>query len=672
MVAPVLIMMNNKKSDEIVITALSDKDSVRSRPGMYVGAVNNPDVIFREVIDGSFDESFAWPGCNRILISTDFNGYYFCADNGRGIPIKLSDSPGYEHLTQVVLAFSKLHAGSHFQTTDTIKIGMHGCGESCAVFTSSEFIVLSRITAENYNKSIPDVQKLWESRSRKKDLYYVAIFREGDLVYESAGTKKEIEKMIFGGGSYMELPSDMSTLCLFRPDPKIYDSVVCSVPTQNIQNFLLIQEKFYKRKVYVNVNGEEFVSSGFKPYAFEFTRTMIPRDNSMNPSIAVYVTFEVDPALGNKLESGSVNGLVVNQGVHVNWIETLFSEALRQEFKIKHKYILNGLRFHVVFIANEVLFDSQTKTRLRGVSKVKIDDMSECIKDFIKIFRKYSDYWGLHVDKLNALASSMKSISAMDKAEDLKNVGGNFQYKIKNELRGRLIDCTAGSSERWMTECFISEGLSAGTAIINARPNSKYYASYLLRGRVMNCSGLNEEQMLDNAELAGLYKAIGVGLDINSVISEAKDDAEAYGILKRTARYSKLIISTDADADGAIISSTLLYDLYRYSSFLFKYGMIYILESPIFSQGGKYYYPSDPMVNYIPVGLDLSKPHKRYKGLGSLNGEEIPDVFFNPATRRIYQVTLDGVDNAVSLVDDIKARKELLISKGILTNPYNV
>jgi DNA gyrase/topoisomerase IV subunit B len=170
-----------------------------------------------------------------------------------------------------------------------------------------------------------------------------------------------------------------------------------------------------------------------------------------------------------------------------------------------------------------------------------------------------------------------------------------------------------------------------------------------------------------------LFKAIGLGLDINNVMSSATTQEEAMELLRKNARYGKIIISTDADADGSIIASGLLYTFSRFARFMIDLGMVYLIESPIFSQDGKYFFPSDPTIDgEIPVGLNLKKHFRRYKGLGSLNSDEVYEAFYNPAKRRLIQVTPDGIDYAMSLVEDIQNRKNLLVSKGILGNPYGL
>lgn len=105
---------------------------------------------------------------------------------------------------------------------------------------------------------------------------------------------------------------------------------------------------------------------------------------------------------------------------------------------------------------------------------------------------------------------------------------------------------------------------------------------------------------------------------------------------------------------------------------MIEFGMIKIAESPVYIQGDKYFYPSDPLVpgTRFPIGLDLNKDFKHIKGLGSLNRDEAAKSFFDKSTRRLITVTTDGIDYSMNLVEDINERKKLLFDTGILSNPY--
>lgn len=664
-----------KNNNEIEIKLLKFPDCIITRPSMYIGGLENPDVIFREIIDNAIDESYSYFQCNKILIDQNYNGFHLVADNGRGIPIIMS--PDKPDQTMADLSISSLHSGSKFDSVDVSRVGQNGVGSAVCNALSESYILLSRITEENYNRSIPSVFELWNSvgpRS-KKDLYYITAYEGGYKVYEGAHKKKDIEAMIFSNcpKGYTELPSGYSTLVLFKPNPNIFDTVKSKVPYRNLQYFLLIQDKFYKKKVEVLVNGESLIGT-FQPYKFELIRTITPADTSKNKYVSMYATFEVDETLGGRQVEGSVGGLVTDSGYHIQVFESCYEQALRGEYKIKHKCIFNGLKMVVVVLASECLFDSQTKTRLKSISKVKLSDFGDIIKDIIKIFRLNPEYWNEHVQRLNYLADSMKSLTAVEKAEKLKcGTSVSAGYKLRSELQGSFVDAIAGPSERWKCELFCTEGLSAGGSLIDGRKGPKYHAVLPLRGRVLNTEGMDEDRMLENKEMYSLFKAIGLGLDINNVMSNASTQEEAFDLLKHNARYGKIIISTDADADGSIIASGLLYTFSRFAKFMIDFGMIYLIESPIFSQDGNYFFPSDPTVDgEIPVGLNLKKHFRRYKGLGSLNSDEVYDAFYNPSKRRLIQVTTEGIEYAMSLVEQIQERKNLLTQRGILGNPYGL
>ena len=65
------------------------------------------------------------------------------------------------------------------------------------------------------------------------------------------------------------------------------------------------------------------------------------------------------------------------------------------------------------------------------------------------------------------------------------------------------------------------------------------------------------------------------------------------------------------------IQNGLLYAISKFARFLLDFGLVYIAESPIFEQGGKYFYPSDPRQpgTQFPVGLNPNKYFRRFKGL---------------------------------------------------------
>lgn len=808
-----------KKIKEDVIEFLKPRDAVRRRWGMYIGDNSNANVLLREIIDNSGDEISAGYG-DSILVSGDFNGFCFVADNGRGIPIAMSpDKPGS---TQAYLSISELHSGSKFSNTEVSRVGMNGVGSSATNFLSEEYWLLSRIGEHNYNKSIPDVGKVWNNAGprSKGDLYYFVKCVKGEKVLESAGRLGDIEKLMFKGiKDYQTVPRDLSTIVFFKPDPEIFESTKAEVPITNLQYFLMIQEKFYNRKVSVFVDGKK-INNTFKPFKYELVRNITPKDDSFNKQVGIYVTFEVDPKLGNKVEMGSVNGLDVNQGQHITIAESCFKTALKDMYKIKHEYLLNGLRVCVILLAGEVMFDSQTKTRLKSITKVKVTDFGDVVKDMEKIMKKNSDYWDLHVSKLNKLAESMKDIGAAELAEKMMDgASGVGLYRSKNDLvpgfaeaTGKdrmaceLFLCFTGDTEIltcnnekiafkdlvgriengeelytfscdkdgnktktkiiaaekiksvdqivevWLNDnssfrCTLDhkillssgeyieaqyltggmklmslssvdtvadieiinttedvyclevdnplhnfplasgvfacncEGLSAAGSLVTARPDTTKQAILPLRGKILNVTNASAKRAMESQTIYSIFKVIGLGLDVNNVTKDCNTIEEALEVIKQKSRYGKIVISCDADPDGDLIATELLYLFSKFARFMIELGLVYRAISPLWKGKSKttgkvqYYYPDDEydVETGFPVDMDEKCHYSRFKGLGSLSPEtgEVEDIFFNESTRRLIKITPDGIDYSRALNEDINERKRLLTNRGILTNPYN-
>jgi DNA gyrase/topoisomerase IV subunit B len=671
--------------EEIEISVLEGPAIVRERAGMYVGSLENPDVIFREIVDNAFDEVYASKRSvgDKIFIDTSYNGMYcIVADAGRGLPISYakntkgaSNSHEFDNITQAELSCTRLHAGSKFDASKGVSVGTNGVGSVATCALSESYIILSRITEKNYNQSIPDVFNVWNSAGprSKKDLYYILVLEKGVKVYEGAGKLKDISNHIFGNiPGYVDIPSGYSTIVLFRPDPTIFETTKITVPYKNLENFLLIQDKIFKKKVEIVCDGQLLSSASFVPYQFEMVKRIIPADTSRNKEVIAYITFEVDPGLGSKTFEGSLNALVTNRGVHIQYVESCFEQALKSEFKINHRYITNGLQAKVIFLAENFMFDSQTKTTLKSIDKTKLADYAPIAKEFVKIFKANPEYWEAHVDRLNYLAQSMHSLGAVDRAKGLISSGNNF-YKMKSKFTEGFSDACAPRNDRWQAEIFVCEGLSPAGSLKRGRHGTYSHAVLPLRGRCISGDGLSVEKLLDNQEMNTLFSCIGLGLDCHFIGSDCSTPEEAYQMIQKHSNYGKIILAMDEDQDGKAIVNTLVYNIFKFARFIIDFGMLYIVESPFFSQGGKNFYASDPVdQDGIPIGIDKSKPFRRYKGLGSINDTEVYNSFFNPNTRRLYRVTVEGSDFATSLVEDINCRKALLRESGILTNPFNL
>ena len=542
---------NLEKSDDIKL--LTFPENIRNRIGMYLGGTDSTDQLLNEIVSNSIDESYI--AANVIVIDRNMNDFVCVADNGRGINIEYSDIiRDGKPVIQADLSISELHSGSKFMDNKNTTIGQFGIGSSSVNAVSENYILMSRITPLNYNKSIKEVYDLWESSGprSKKDLFYIVWYKKGYKYFEGAMKKSDIEKMVFTSGkrkiTYKELPTGMSTIVLYQPDPDIFEpkALKAELPIKTLKYFLLIQEKFYKKKITIDLEGTTMTSADFDRYQFEFMKRIVPEDTSSNEFVDLYVTFETDPTLSTKTYTGSVNSLSVDSGVHLTYLENCFAEAIKAEYGLKHKYLTNGLKLCVVLLASETIFNSQIKEKLKSITKVKPSDFNPVIKEFQKIFRKNPDYWEDYVKRLNFYADSMRHLGAAEKAQKIMDdAAGRGIYKGKSEMVDGFSDATAGPGDRWDCEIYVSEGISPAGALKAARKSTKYIAVLPLRGKVKNVVNDNANQMMDNKELFTLFKALGVGIDVNNVTSNCQTPEEAYEVIKQKSRFGKLIIATD-------------------------------------------------------------------------------------------------------------------------------
>lgn len=179
-----------------------------------------------------------------------------------------------------------------------------------------------------------------------------------------------------------------------------------------------------------------------------------------------------------------------------------------------------------------------------------------------------------------------------------------------------------------------------------------------MRGRPKQTVGLDLETAIQNQEVCDLIATIGMGV------------SQKYNINR--VRYGKVIIATDADDDGQVISATIIGTILTHLSFLVTEGMLYIAESPIYIQGNKYIYPSDKQLDGTYKGLNTNKPYNHIKGLGELDPPDIKKVFFDKSTRRLIQVTPENIDKAVEILSTTDAKKNIMIKNNLLINPYNL
>lgn len=547
--------MSKQKTGSGTIRLLSWPESVLAAPEYMLGALT-PEVpgrpcqaaitCIQEIISNAMDVISENPASRTLVIDTEHYGpYVLVGDDSWGLPIGWSvDVPG---VTQAKLSISSLHSGSKFAgrgESAGASIGRHGVGSSAVAACSASYVLLSKITPENYDKSIPAVQELWESTGprSKKDLFYIVHYTDcGNLAYEGAMKLSDIEKYL----GVTNMPTGMSTIVMYTLSPTIFPSSLTEIPYDNLNYFLLIQKEFYRRKIDIWANGVLLSPKDLVNYRFKILKTFSPKDTSKNKELSVLIYFDIDPEMTPRQYFGSVNGLSLEDGVHLKYITSAYETALKTAYGITHKYLTPGFKMCGILLAEAIGFDSQTKTNLKTIAKVTSADFTaNLVKDFQKIFKAYPDEFEPHVARLQMIYESMRSFSAVDKAKKMiTSAQGNAAYRSRIEAIPGFSDAT--SSDRWNAECFIVEGLSAAGSLKNGRQNTLYHAVLPLRGKVLNVSEKTAEQVLDNKEFATIFKMIGLGIDQYNVTTGCSTPDEAWAAIQKNARYGKICISTD-------------------------------------------------------------------------------------------------------------------------------
>ena len=547
-------MSNDVKIDEQRIEYLPFPDCIRKRTGMYLGSTGQDAIntCLREVLDNSCDEVAEGFG-DLVHVSNNFNGYHYVADNGRGIPIRMStDKPDK---TEAYLSISELHSSGKFKPGAIGRAGINGIGSSAVNACSEVYILMIRVRQENYLDSTARVREVWETAGprSKNDIYYIVVCEKGEKVYEDCLHLREAEKKIFRGiKDYMPIPKGMSTIVFFKPDPEVFEiSSSAKIPYANLNYFLLIQRQFFGRKIRVEVDGKNLVGE-FNPYQFEIIKSIVPKDpRSPNKEVGVYLTFEEDPDFGKVQEWGSVNGLDCRLGYHMNLAKNLFKAAFKSYFKVSHDYVLDGLKYGIILLANECVFSSQVKENLKSLSKVKADDFIPIVKEIEKIFRKNEEFWRNHIEKVNQIYDAHRSIGAIEKAQKMMDASsGSSFYKSKANLVEGFSDATLRN--RWDCELFIVEGNSPAGSLKSGRRaigGGLKQAVLPLRGKVLNVSSIDIDRALENKEISTLFSILGVGIQANNVTTGAQSWEEAHDRLMKQSRFGKIVISCDADAD---------------------------------------------------------------------------------------------------------------------------
>ena len=594
-------------ADQIQI--LEGLEAVRKRPGMYIGSTSLRGLhhLVYEIVDNAVDEALAGY-CDTIFVSINKDNSITVVDNGRGIPVGINHKAG---LPAVEVVFTILHAGGKFGGGGyKVSGGLHGVGAS-VVNALSEWLEV-----EIYHEG-----KIYKQRyERGKVAFKLKIV--GDCDAEKTGTK-----------------------VTFLPDKEIFEETIFDYDTLK-QRFREMAFLTKGLKIILRDDREEepkektfHYEGGIKEFVTYLNRSKTPLYEQiiycegMKDNVFVEVAMQHNDSCSDNTYGFVHNITTPEGGTHVvgfrNALTKTFNDYARKNKLLKDNEpnlsgedIREGLTAIISVKIEDPQFEGQTKQKL-GNSEAR-GAVDNIVSTQLEIFLEQNP----NVAKLTVEKSVMaqRAREAARKARDLTRRKSALEGM---SLPGKLADCS--DKDPVNCEIYIVEGDSAGGSAKTARDRATQ-AILPLRGKILNVEKARLDKIYANAEIKAMITAFGTGIHEDFDISKL--------------RYHKIIIMTDADVDGAHISTLLLTFLYRFMPDLIKEGYVYLAQPPLYKleKNKKVWYAySDEELNNIltEVGRDGNNKIQRYKGLGEMDAEQLWDTTMDPEHRILLRVTMD-------------------------------
>ena len=594
-------------ADQIQI--LEGLEAVRKRPGMYIGSTSARGLhhLVYEIVDNAVDEALAGY-CDTINVSINPDNSVTVVDNGRGIPVGLNHKAG---IPAVEVVFTILHAGGKFGGGGyKVSGGLHGVGASVVNALSVWLEV------EIYNEG-----KIYKQRyERGKTMYSLKVVGECD-------------------------PDKTGTKVTFLPDGEIFEETVFEydVLKQRLREMAFLTKGL---KIILQDLREEEIrehtfhyEGGIKEFVTYLNKSKTPLYDQIiycegeKDGVVVEMTMQHNDSYSDNTY-GFVNNITTPEGgTHIEGfrkaLTKTFNEYARKNKLLKDNEpnlsgddIREGLTAIVSVKIGEPQFEGQTKQKL-GNSEAR-GAVDNIVSTQLEIFLEQNPSVAKQTVEKSLMAQRARE--AARKARDLTRRKSALEGM---SLPGKLADCSDKNPEN--CEIYIVEGDSAGGSAKTARQRATQ-AILPLRGKILNVEKARLDKIYANAEIKAMITAFGTGIHEDFDISKL--------------RYHKIIIMTDADVDGAHISTLLLTFLYRFMPDLIREGYVYLAQPPLYKleKNKKVWYAySDEELNEIltEVGRDSNNKIQRYKGLGEMDADQLWETTMDPEHRVLLRVTMD-------------------------------
>ncbi len=622
-------------ADQIQI--LEGLEAVRKRPGMYIGSTSSRGLhhLVYEIVDNAVDEALGG-FCDSIEVTINPDNSITVLDDGRGIPVGINAKTGRP---AVEVVFTVLHAGGKFGGGGyKVSGGLHGVGASVVNALSTWLEV--KVYSEG---------KIYQQR-----------YERGAIMYDLK---------IIGDCPLDKHGSEIT----FLPDPTIFEETIFEYDTlktrlretafltKNLKIVLrdLREEKTVEEVFHYEGGIKEFVTYQNKSKDALYEDIIYCEGTKDN--VYVEVAMQHNDSY-NEMTLGFVNNIITPEGgTHVSGFKNALTKTMNDyarankllkesEPNLSGEDIREGLTTIISIKIADPQFEGQTKQKL-GNSEAR-GAVDSIVSEQLTYFLEQNPTVAKTICEKSVLAQRARD--AARKARDLTRRKTALEGM---SLPGKLADCSDKNPEN--CEIFIVEGDSAGGSAKTARSRATQ-AILPLRGKILNVEKARLDKIYANAEIKAMITAFGTGIH---------DDFDIEKL-----RYNKIIIMTDADVDGAHISTLMLTFLYRFMPELIKTGHVFLAQPPLYKieKNKKVWYAySDEELNSIltEIGRDGNNKIQRYKGLGEMDADQLWETTMNPETRVLKKVMFDEENESeVDLIfntlmgDKVEPRRDFIES----------
>ena len=628
------------------IQILEGLEAVRKRPSMYIGSTSSQGLhhMVYEIVDNAVDEALAGH-CTLIQVYLNPDGSVTVRDNGRGIPAGIQTKTG---LSAIQVVFTVLHAGGKFDDSNyKVSGGLHGVGASVVNALSSHLHVQvdqdGFSYAQSYERGIPAAPVKQLGPCSPGTHGTTVTFMPDQDIFPSIAWDRNILEERLRETAFLTQGLEISLYDL-RRDPA--GEATCPVTAWS--------------RTFCFQNGlKDFVS--WLEQDGEPLYTGIISGRHETDKVQAEFALVHNSSYSEQLLSFANNISTPEGGTHVTGFRQALSRAVNDyarnarllkdtDSSLSRDELSEGLTAVLSVRLQDAQFEGQTKQKL-GSSHVR-PVVEQMVYTRLTLFLEQNPAAAKAIcDK------AMLARKARTAARTAREMARRKTALSGLSLPGKLADCS--SKNPGECELFIVEGDSAGGSAKLARSRENQ-AVLPLRGKILNVEKASLDRISANAEIKAMISAFGTGI------------LDTFSL--ENLRYNKIILMTDADVDGAHITTLLLTFLFRFMPKLIEEGHVFLAQPPLYrvEKGKKLWYAySDSELEQTinAIGRDGTYKIQRYKGLGEMDAGQLWETTMDPSRRTLLRVTINDMEMyhetcqtfSILMGDEVEPRKNFIL-----------